>query len=429
MEHIRDALEYSHRERDPRDNVATSLPEDESLRVPCIWAFEAFTPTQIDNLWTVLARLRGLDVPRFGRESAAEMVEEWRLQVSGGGWVNLGFIVGPDKYRPLHHALSAPLPSGIDALHATIMQPLPSTTILRCQFLLDPQAASALEAPFREPFSTYAQNAKDGVVQFISVEHQRVQAVDAMRAYLRAQCTEWIVEFFPGLFHSSLGAAGIPTAELMLFSRIEEFESTATQATNAPYPLRILNPDSLPSIWKSSEIANMYLKLENASKREGGRAVLFGNADRVLLDKNLAAYGSDRHDQIAHWCHYLDHTFGAWILSLIAGRYINDLAFIRDEYGSLKFDPSTETLATARSIEIELSALTRNAIPFAQELAVYCNRKALFMHEIFEFNPVHRWRGEERKLFAEMREGSSQWLLTSGIPSRTRGQLHCSLDK
>jgi len=403
MNHIQNSLEYSHKERDPGDNAKTSLPPDESLRVPCIWAFEAFTPTLIDNLWDGARRLQGSESSLGAQEPFADLVADWRLRARGGGWVNLGFIVNPEQYRPIEHTLTARLPTGVKAVHATILQPLPSTTILCSQFIFDEQGRSALEAPLREVFSTYAENREKGIVSFISVEHQRIQAVEVMRAYLRGQCTDWLANTFPGLWASG-GASAIPTVELMLFSKRDEFENRTPRNANESSVLNVLRLDTPFETWKSDELPGLYLKLDGSTKNSPGRAVLFGNIESALRGTDLAAYGSQREDQIAHWCQDLDHTFGVWILGLIADSYVRDLATVRDGYGSLQFDATAESLTSARRLETTVSALTRNSMPFAYELKQYCRRKSLFMHEIYEFDPVTKWPGVERKLFANMRE-------------------------
>lgn len=405
MDHIQKALEYSHRERDPRDNAETSLPRDESLHVPCIWAFEVFTPTLIANLWSGANRLGGATSSTGGPgEGFPDLIADWRLRASGGGWVNLGFIVNPEKYRPLSNARTAPLPTGIDAVHATILQPLPSTTILGCQCFLDKDASAALEAPFRETFATYAQDLGNGVTQFISVEHQRIQAVELIRAYLRAQCCEWLAGLFPGLFHSLGGANAIPTAELLMFTEQHEFEHLRSPSEAKSTMLRVLDLDTVVDIWKSDELAGLYLKLENGSQGASGRAVLFGNVNHALADKDLAGYGETREDKVVHWCQYLDHSFGAWILELAAEKYVAELATVRDGYGSLQFDAGATNVDNTKQLERAISRLARNAIPFAYELSQFCNSRGLFMHNIFEFESVHKWEKVQRRLFAESRE-------------------------
>ena len=42
-------LKYCHEKRDPKENLETTPPSDEKIKIPCIWAFEVFPPEYIEN--------------------------------------------------------------------------------------------------------------------------------------------------------------------------------------------------------------------------------------------------------------------------------------------------------------------------------------------------------------------------------------------
>ena len=209
--------------RDTEANSRTSLPAGETVKVPSIWVFEAFTPALINNLQNGVDRLGWSTEDPSLNPDFPDAVSDMRSQSWGGGWLNLGHIVPLGEKQSFSFNRQAPLPSGITAVRASILQPLPSTTLLCCQFMLDDSLANSLEQPLAETYKTYRAPIREKSYRIVGVDHQKQQAVETMRAYLCSICTEWVIEYFPGYFSSDLGGHAVPTCELLLFSKHEDF--------------------------------------------------------------------------------------------------------------------------------------------------------------------------------------------------------------
>jgi len=392
--------EYYKNKRDPKINASTTPPADEAVRVPSIWVLEAFTPTLVGALRRGAEKLNWLESDRALNPDFPDRVNELRSQAWGGGSLNLGYILPIGTRLGLSPNRVAPLPAGIAAIHASILQPFPSTTLLCCQFLLEDDLANSLEQPLREVFATYSQPIGSGITRIVTVDQQKEQAVELSREALRTICAEWVAEYFPGHFRSELGGKSAPTCELITFAKQGDFNIQRSGAE--PHFLQMLSLERTPDIWVSDDLPGLLLQVRRRAAQSPGRAVLFGNADLALAGKDLGAYGATKEEQLTRWCHDLDWTLGAWALSQVAQDFIAEIGKTRDAYGSVDLSSASSGAANIWELERGFLHLQRNAIPFAHDLAVYCESEGRFMHEVYEFRPTFHL-GFERKLFGDMR--------------------------
>jgi hypothetical protein len=89
-------------ERDAEQNEQSQPPDDEEVRVHCIWAIEFYGPGQHEQLLDSIRRL-GWDREdgMFGpdRESLAGWINRSRSSVFGAGWLNLSIITRPSDAK------------------------------------------------------------------------------------------------------------------------------------------------------------------------------------------------------------------------------------------------------------------------------------------------------------------------------------------
>lgn len=399
--------DHYHEEHDKKINLCTSLPPEESVRVPAIWVFEAFTPSSIGNLQEGANRLGWTGSEAMLNPDFPEAISDMRSSRWGGGWLNLGYIVPNSDKQYFSFHRRAPLPHGVVAIQASVWQPFPSTTLLCCQFMLEDNLANSLEQPLAESFNTYKEPIGKSSVRFVGVEHQKQNAVELMREYLCSLCSDWLTEYFPGYFSSDLGGHEHPTCELILFSKHEDFSNLAYSHSD-PNFLQMLNLHASRDIWASTELSNLYLQFLERKNQAPGRAVLFGNVNQVLNDQNLDMYGSDSREQkVVHRLQDLDHTLGTWVLGLIAQDFVAEMGETRDAYGSLNISTNSLNTEKLRELDRRLLEFQRNAIPFAHDITTYCERVGWFMHNVYEYQPIQKWGEYEPKLFGDMRQGLS----------------------
>lgn len=405
MNQEQESIDHYHEERDQKINSCTSLPPEEKVRVPSIWVFEAYTPSLIGNLQDGTDRLGWAGSEALLNPDFPDAISDMRSTRWAGGWLNLGYIVPINDKQYFSFHRRAPLPSGIAAIQATVWQPFPSTTLLCCQFMLDDSLANSLEQPLAESFKTFKEPIGENSVRFVGVEHQKQNAVEVMREYLCSLCSDWVTEYFPGYFSSETGGHALPACELLLFSKQEDFSDLA-YSHSEPNFLQMLNLRASRDTWASKELANFYLKLAERRSHTPGRAILFGNVNQVLNDQNLDMYGNDTREQkVVHRLHDLDRTLSTWVLSLIAQDFVAEMGKTRDAYGSLNISTNSFNTEKLRELDRRLLEFQRNAIPFAHDIADYCERVGWFMHNVSEFEPTRKWGDYEPKLFGDMRQG------------------------
>jgi hypothetical protein len=395
-------LKYHHSDIDPKANKSTSPPLDEIIRIPSVWVFEVFPPTFISNLRLAAEKLNWTRDDRVINPDFPDSVDQMRFRLAGGGWLNLGYIVR-DSGRAWDMNRKAELPDGIEAIHASILQYSPSTTILVCQFFLDDSAAKSLEQPLREYYSTFKEEISGGW-RYDNVESQKRLAVDIMRESLQTLCTEWVKVFIPGLFASGIFGESFPICEFITLEKHEPYESLG-EKTETSF-LSMIDLDNEFYAWKSEEISGLYLQLSEEKDRDLYRLILAGKISEVLKDKNLDGYPfGSREGKILSWMSHLDNTFGIWVLYVIARTYEKQLGILRDSYGSIDLSASLVLAASkVNSLDKKFLDLQRNLIPFLQEIVPLCKKKQMFMHNVYKFIPVSEHRKHDSELFNTLRE-------------------------
>lgn len=395
-----EGLKYYHTKVDQIDNSLTTPPHDERIRIPAIWVFEVFPPSYISNLRNAADNLGWTQSERVLNPDFLDSVDRMRCRLSGGGgWLNLGYIVR-DSSHSLNMNRQAELPEGVDVVHASILQYVPSTTILALQFLLDADTANALEQPLRESYSTYKERITNGW-KYHNVESQKKLAVELTRESVRTLCSEWVKKYFPGLYSSGQFGESFPSCEIVTFNKSEPYQIINKKKKGSF--LSMLNLDFNHYAWGGKQIPGLYLQYEERDN-EIYKLVLSGNISKILENRDLRGYGSDtREGQILHWLTDIDNTIGIWVLYVIALSYEKQLGVLRDSYGTLDFSRLDSAASEAQVLDKKLLNLQSNLTPFIHELLSVCN-DVYFLHDVYEFIPVAEHRKNDRGFFDGLRE-------------------------
>lgn len=395
----REALEYHHNGQDQKDNESSKPPTGEEIRVPAIWAIEAYPPTSIENL---LNGIDNLGLTKTRRSSGVgELLENIRSRVFGGGFINLEPIVRKDKY--ILHGVKGPLPDDVAEIRLSIYQLVPSITLLICQFDMEGDSVSSVEATLKADYSTYSMKTGSSV-SFIDVNRQKEEAVAIAREQIYESCQNWIKEHLPGYFSSENSSFSIPVCDLITFKHYDpiDAEKESKRIIDKSY-VGILGLDSVYDLWKCDGLEGLYLQKDTHKNKYPNRLTLTGNINNILSNIDINGYGQDKESQILNWFRYLDRTLATWALHILSLDIEKHLLKTRDSYGSVNINNPDEAIKLLFQLDHAYSSLQRTLIPFANDLKYYCKEDHLFMHDVYKFNPLKSGK-YDRELFGSIKE-------------------------
>lgn len=392
-------MEYFHNEKDPKDNLETTPPSDEKIRIPCIWAFEVFPPEYIENFYESIEKLGWLDERIDALDDFQDTLLEMRHRVGGGGWLNLGMIVKKSDKQNWIRARTAHLPKGVKSIRASIFQAIPSTTMLICQFNFEDDLANILEEPLQKSYETYTKKHQYGY-RIIGVEHQKRDLVELNKEYLNSICSTWLKENFAGLYASELIKDEHPVCMFLTLEKNTPF----SKATSSHDYLSILEINQQWDVWMCDKLEGLHLQFKKDKNAIHRSLLLTGNIHHILQNEDIARYGETKEACVVNYFQYLDYTLGTWVLSELLDSYIYKITDLRDLYGKMDMNNLHQSIKSMTKLDHEVLKSQKNIIPFIIELKNYCNGLGSFMHNVYEFKQLEQNPFSKRNLFSSMRE-------------------------
>jgi|GEM_PF-1231729 len=394
-------VDYYHKKVDPLKNTKTSPPQDEKIRIPALWAFEVYTPSYIAHLHDGVCKLGWSQDDWSVSSGFQDALNELRYRASGSGWINLGYIIDETKETWWPGTKKAKLPDGIESIRASILQFLPSTTILACMFILKDDLANSIENPLKNIYSTYKEKIKNGY-RIIDVLRQKKDAVVLARESLKNLCTSWLAENFPGLFSSGYLDGNFPVCELITFEKHAPFQRIHAKSYDSF--LSMLHLAHNFNAWQSDELEGIFLQLPEGKNSRINNLVLAGNINNMLANKDLKGYGETTEDKILNYLNYIDKSLGKWVLLVIAKTFERRLTKLRDSYGEHDIDNLNKSASVLMNLDRQMLDIQKNAVPFINELKGFCKHETYFMHDVFEFKAIHDMRKTDDGLFTSIRK-------------------------
>lgn len=392
-------LDYYHNERDPKTNTETTPPDDEKVRIPTVWAFEAFPPAYIENFHQSINRLGWAD-EKLDALDFQDTLHDMRHKVAGGGWINLGLIIDNSTKQTLPYSKTAQLPNGVHSIRASLLQFIPSTTILVCQFNFEDDLANILENPLKQAYKTFKKKIKHGY-SFISIEHQKKDSINLNREYLNNICSTWLKENFAGIYASDLIQEEHPVCTFLTLEKNIPFMNNKRKSNNY---MSLLDIDNEFDAWKNEKLQGLYLKLPREKNSVRKSLLLTGNINEMLKDEDLKFYGQTKESSVINFLQYLDYTLGTWVLSTLLDSYIYKITDLRDLYGKTDSNNLSQSISTITELDHKIIKLQKNILPFIPEIKHYSENPSYFMYEIYEFSPLNKDFNQERRLFSSIRE-------------------------
>ncbi|MCE5249084.1 hypothetical protein LLG96_02570 [bacterium] len=249
-ERIQECLRTIQDDSDERYNESTIPPVNEQIKIRCIWVIELYPPSHIDNLLACIEKLNW-NIPHkaLPNVNVTKWIKDNRQSSFGSGF-NLKYIKR-EKTSSIDRI--APMPDGFDGAFGTILQLIPSTTILMMQFLVNSEKEQILEKPLNKKYATYVEY-NNGIYSYINPLQQKRIEVENIRKGLYDKCYEWFITHAPGVFSSGMYDGIFPTCEFTTLDVGIPFINTDSEY------LRMLDFNDAAFIWKMKIIQEYCLK-------------------------------------------------------------------------------------------------------------------------------------------------------------------------
>lgn len=289
------------------------------------------------------------------------------------------------------------MPQGIKAIKGSLLQFLPSTTIFACQFIIGDELESSIETPLRDIYTTFKEKIPSGHT-YHDVFHQKEDAVSLAREYLKNLCTSWFSQNFPGLFASGDFGNTFPTFEFLAFEQYSPRDKKEKRFSRDYLNLLGIGDDF--DTWYCEELSGLFLQI----KQKSDNIVLFGNYNEMLSNKDLHSYGNEKKDRILNFLNYIDRTLGIWVMQCLTSTFEKYLTKLRDSHGTIDIKKISSEPSLLVELDMKILENQKNISPFLYELENFCENKDFFMHDIYEFQPVHEMRKKCDDLFNSIRK-------------------------
>jgi hypothetical protein len=349
------------REEDAQANLESSPPDDERVRVHCIWAVEFFGPTEQAQL---LASIKRLDWDRHDRwyGDVSEWVRESRSG-TGGGWLNLGTITRRGDRRWMGDKRYTDLPSAFDSALGSVVSMSSSLTAVVMQFSLRDEPRGRLDRALRATYQTYASRTEQGIRFHPPADQKRKAASQVLDGY-RQQAASWFRTELPGVFAGGLLGPHFPTCIFLTTDRARPFDDTARASFNTY--MQILGLGHEWDVWSSQDLEGLTLHFSRYDTSPALNLIIAGRADQVFTKERGEGAGGDSEWGTVYRLS-LDFTHSVTYLaieSLLRG-YDARLAELRDALRSLA---DREDERSLRRVRREILAVGGDIQPVASDL-------------------------------------------------------------
>ncbi len=384
-ENVQEHLRTIHEIGDIIDNESTILPENEQIKLRCIWVIEIYPPSHIDNLMSCIEKLNwNITHNALPYSNVSKWIKDNR-QSSFGSWINLGYLKSNktssiDRY--------APIPDGFDGAFGTILQLIPSTTILMMQFLVNSETEQILEKPLNSKYSTFV-NIDNGIYSFISPLHQKKLAIENLRNNLYNECYKWFKTHAPGVFSSGIYGGVFPTCEFTTLKEGKPF----IDFTNNPHfeYIRMLDFSSTAYVWQSNDLPGILLGLPSRQENEYSRLYFSGNFDEIFSNNENILGGHEKNTMgFSIALSNLRKEIGLWSLFIQIKAFESQLSRVRDKTALISYTNLNTAILKIRQIEQQYHEIEKNVSIILLELGHYCN-ETNFRHDYMKFLPCNSW--------------------------------------
>lgn len=399
------------RDRDPSENAAGRLPDDERIEVPAIWVTELYTPSTVRGLLDGIHRLGW----EFGRHRSNESVVKWMTDVRRGrraGWTRLG-LVAPRGSKIFMRDREADLPEGVRAALPELMSLTPGVTALVICFLMDDGSASSLDGPLRADYVTF--NDPDprfrrryalphilwgaGIYLGHAINTPDVQRRNAVRATfdgLEEACRAWIGARFPGAF-TAQGKVELPCSALLVTNKNRPLVEDTSRAAAFDALGLFRHFDA----WESDEWPGCRMILPSGWRDEADH-MLFACRRHDAFPERPGYAEPESNWTIAQRAHDLiPGLLSRWACSRLLDAHHEQVAIARDEAAGSDSYRTVRDLKRARDLVRSRAYDMQTA---AAELAEFAKQDHWYRYNVLEMQYVREVGGQRPDLLGEMQQ-------------------------
>lgn len=208
------------RPRDAEENAALTPDPSSHVEMLGIWAFEAFTPSNIDRVLDQM-RKRGW-ANTFKRGSERDLVSWLRsLRAAGQIATHFAHFTRPEDRTSFTIGHDADLPPFAESAAARIVGVTPSISGIEVFFFTKAEHRRDIEGVLRKSHASSVRSEGRSAVT-INPELARRQAVERLRREWRRDIARWMRRYVPGVF-SEDGGVHMPTCELLIGENLPLF--------------------------------------------------------------------------------------------------------------------------------------------------------------------------------------------------------------
>lgn len=397
-----------YRENDHGELVRFALPAGERLGFWSTTVAEAYAPSTLPSL---IAGLRSLGwlVDDRGARSERETLDWIHAARSRPGThtsLNLGHFKGRPVADPESGAVPYSLPPGIEAIDASLIQFIPSVTVLVIHFLRNQDFARSIEAPFQRQYATVGRRSEARRwVRVLRPSEQRAEDLQNIRQEARNACYDFIRTNLPGVF-ASVEGTDFPSCDFITTEVGKPFTGRASPAgadDSQPY-LQLLGLTADWDAWRCDDLSGVFLRLPGR-REESSVLTLAGRIPDILKEHELDGWGGRTGQGIARRLRFFGHTLSIWALDRLVVLYEAKLLALRDRSAASPLRPLRAAVEQARIHEQELRLLGRDLVPVIAETPEFASNARVFHREVYRCTPVRPENPEAgESLFEYVRE-------------------------
>lgn len=364
---LRESLEWTRNNIDPKENEETRPPEDERVKLLCFWVVEYFPPSQHQAL---LQGMRSLDwdKAKLGpkRESPLEWVEEARASPYGSAWRNVGRLTREtDSSKPM--ARAAPLPDGVEFVAAHLQQVLPSHTAVCIQFVLEESLTEKLDELLRTEYR--AEASEGGAI--LGAANQKQIAIKRARKRIRERMSKWFKNHLPGRFAGGALDGAFPSCEFLLTAETRPFWDSNRY-------LHVLGVEHPFRSWKSGQLSGLRFSRLGPGRRMDYHSVLAGRQSDLFPDEDMENWGGRNKAGFVNRVGNFSQWFAVRSLGALLTSYERPVAHLRDRISS-EGEDTFQATGYLKEAVANWSRLQRDTINCLSELRQKSKSKVRFI--------------------------------------------------
>ncbi|MGC4833992.1 hypothetical protein ACLQ3D_05810 [Micromonospora vinacea] len=384
---------------DPSANL--TVPPDEHVLIPRVWAVEFFPPSELDSLKRAIDK-NGWDSKRvrYGiREPNEDMLDRSR-KGAGWAWWDLGSVLSETANMFDPDAQKRKLPEAIEHVELTALQVGPSLTVVVGSFTLSQKARKSVDEVWRsahEPKLYFRRRGRPGVRNrlwsaFHETQTSRRNLHDAVRG--------WMTDHCPGSF--AHGGADQPLVDLVL---LEKYEPTrgrrrdrdlheALRAIGIMEPSYEMTSEDFPGLLLEPADELMCPAIKGRYTK-----TLWGQVDRIAegIGEKLSFYGG-KYDRVAAIGSFVDRRINNFLVNLAMLDFLQlkraQHAVLRDQararHGKFKRRDLQNLRDSFLTTSLDTNSVARDIAKVSQSYhpnrdgAVFIRRPAAWLQESYE---------------------------------------------